>query len=305
MRTVAVMGAGAVGGYFGGLLARSGVDVSFIARGRHLEALKRKGLIVKSVHGDFSLPVEATSDPRDVGEVDLLLFSVKSYDTEHAIRQALPMVGPTTLVLSLQNGVDNGEKLAAVVGKGRVLVAAVYVDSSVPEPGVIEHKGEGRIIFGEPDGGMSERTEQLEGFLNRHGIPAQASADVRRPQWSKFVWNAAFNPINAIIGGPVRRIVLSPLTLELAQRTMEEVIQIAEALGIELSNDLIERHIHSTEIVDPGVKTSTLQDLEAGKPLEVEALSGTVVRKGQALGIPTPYSFSLYALLVSLQQIPT
>ncbi|MBI3989703.1 MAG: 2-dehydropantoate 2-reductase [candidate division NC10 bacterium] len=304
MRTVAVMGAGAVGGYFGGLLARSGVDVSFIARGRHLEALKRKGLIVKSVHGDFSLPVEATSDPRVVGPVDLLLFCVKSYDTEQAIRQALPMVGPSTLVLSLQNGVDNGEKLATVVGKEKVLVAAVSVDSGVPEPGVIAHMGEGRIVFGEPDGGLSERAKWLEVFLNQHDVPAQASEDVRRPQWSKFVWNAAFNPINAIIGGPVRRIVQHPLTLELARRTMEEVVQIAEAFGILLPNDLIERHLGSTETIGLEVKTSTLQDLEAGKPLEAEALSGTVVRKGQALGIPTPYSLSLYALLASLQRTP-
>lgn len=297
---VAVMGAGAVGAYFGGLLAKNGVDVTFIARGRHLEALRANGLIVKSYKGDFSVPVKATSDPGEIGPVDLILFSVKSYDTEAAIRQALPLIGQATIILLLQNGVDNGEKMAAIAGKEKVLEAAVYVGASIPEPGVITHKAGGRIIFGEPEGGISERVRKLEGFFNGHGFPAEASPNVLVPQWSKFAWNVSFNPINALIGGPVGRVVANPQTLELAKRTIEEIMPIARALRIHLPDDLVDRHVQWTLTMGPDIKTSTLQDLEAGKPLELETFNGVIVRKGQELGIPTPYNFSLYALLSQL-----
>jgi len=295
------MGAGAVGGYFGGLLAKRDVDVRFIARGRHLEALRAKGLIVKSYKGDFSLPVNATSDPGEVGPVDLILFAVKAYDTEVAVKQALPMVGSDTILLSLQNGVDNGEKMAAVVGKEKILEAAVYIGASIPEPGVILHTAGGRIIFGEPEGGITERVRKLEGFFKDHGIQAEASPDIRVPQWSKFAWNVAFNAINALIGGPVGRVVANQKTLELARRTIEEVMEIAKALRIPLPDDLVERHVQWTLTMGPDIKTSTLQDLEAGKPLEIEAFNGVIVRKGQELGIPTPYNFALYGLLSALQ----
>ncbi|MBI3988061.1 MAG: 2-dehydropantoate 2-reductase [candidate division NC10 bacterium] len=297
---VAVMGAGAVGGYFGGVLAKHDVEVSFIARGRHLEALRAKSLVVKSYQGDFSVPIKATSDPGEIGPVDLILFAVKSYDTERAIQRALPMVGPNTILLSLQNGVDNGEKMAAVVGKEKVLEAAVYIGASIPEPGVIIHTAGGRIIFGEPEGGISERVRKLEDFFKGHGVQAEASPNVRVPQWSKFAWNVAFNAINTLIGGPVGRVIANPQTLELAKRTIAEVIEIAKALRIHLPDDLIERHVQWTLTMGPDIKTSTLQDLEAGKPLEVEAFNGFVVRKGQELGIPTPCNFALYALLSAL-----
>jgi 2-dehydropantoate 2-reductase len=298
---VAVMGAGAVGGYFGGLLAKGGADVTFIARGKHLDALRAKGLTVKSVKGDFSIPITATDDPGDVGPVDLILFCVKSYDTERAMRQALPMVRKETVVLSLQNGIDNEEKIALVVGKEKVLAGVAYIGSSVPEPGVILHEEEGKIAFGELDGGLSDRVLQLKQFFGRCGLPAEASPDIRKALWAKLAWNAPFNAINALVSGTVKAIVENPLTLELAKRVTEEVVAVAVASGVPLAfEEVWERNLKFSRRSD--INTSMLQDRELSRPLEHEALNGVVIKYGAGLGIPTPYNFALYALLSELKQ---
>ncbi len=297
---VAVMGAGAVGGYFGGLLARGGADVSFIARGKHLDALRTQGLTVKSVKGDFSIRVRATDDPREVGPVSLILLCVKSYHTETAMRQALPMVGNETMVLSLQNGVDNEEKLASIVGKEKVLAGVAYISSSVQEPGVVLHEMEGKIAFGELDGGLSERVLKLKAFFDRCRFPGEPSSDIRKALWAKLAWNAPFNAINTLVGGFVRAIIENPQTLELAKRVTEEVVAVARGSGVPLAfEETWERNLKFSRRSD--IKTSMLQDLEAGRPLEHEALNGIVVKKGAALGIPTPYNLALYALLSGLQ----
>ncbi len=297
------MGAGAVGGYFGGLLVKGGADVTFIARGKRLEAVRAKGLTVKSMKGDFSLLVRATDDPEEVGPVDLILFCVKSYDTGRAMRQALPMVGRETVVLSLQNGIDNEDKIADVVGKDKVLAGVAYIGSSVPEPGVILHEAEGKIVFGELEGGVSDRVFMLKQFFDHCGLPAEGSADIRRALWSKLAWNAPFNAINALVGGLVRSIVENPQTLELARRVTEEVVAVANASGIPLAlEEVWERNLRFSRRSD--IKTSMLQDLEAGRPLEHEALNGIIVKKGADLGIPTPYSFALYALLSQVGAAP-
>jgi len=290
------MGAGAVGGYFGGLLARGGADVTFIARGKHLDTLRAKGLTVKSIKGDFSIPCKARGDPKEVGPVDLILFSVKSYDTERATRQALPMVGKEAVVLSLQNGIDNEEKIAGIVGKEKVLAGVAYIGSSVPEPGVILHEAEGKIAFGELDGGLSERIFKLKAFFDRCGLPAEASPNIRQALWSKLAWNAPFNAINALVGGTVKAIVENPHTLELARLVTAEVVAVAIASGVPLGvEEVWERNLRFSRRSD--IKTSMLQDLEAGRPLEHEALNGIIVKTGAELGIPTPYNFALYALL--------
>lgn len=300
---VAVMGAGAVGGYFGGLLAKGDADVTFIARGKHLAALKAKGLSVKSVKGDFSLPVKATDDPKEVGPVNLILFCVKSYDTEAAMRQALPMVGKETVVLSLQNGIDNEEKIASIVGKEKVLAGVAYIGSSVAEPGVILHEMEGKIAFGELDGSMSERVLKVKEFFDRCGLPAEASPHIGKALWAKLTWNAPFNAINALVGGLVKAIVENPQTLELAKQVTAEVVAVASASGTPLTfEEVWARHLRFVRRSD--IKSSMLQDLELGRPLEHEALNGIIVKKGGELGIPTPYNFALYALLSQLQAKP-
>src|SRR5574337_528001 len=297
---VAVVGVGAVGGYFGGLLAKGGADVTFIARGKRLEALRAKGLTVKSWKGDFAIPVNATDNPAEVGPVDLVLFCVKSYDTESAIRLALPMVGQETLVLSLQNGIDNEGKIASVIGQETVLAGVAYIGASSPEPGVIVHQESGKIVFGELDGGVSERVVRLKTFFDRCGFPADASPNMKTVLWAKLAWNAPFNAINTLVGGPVKAILENPRTLELARLVTAEVVAVANDSGVRLTfEEVWARNVKFSQHYD--VKTSMLQDYEAGKPLEHEALNGIIVKKATGLGLYTSYNLALYALLSRLQ----
>jgi len=297
---IAVMGAGAVGGYFGALLHRGGLDVTLIARGRHLEAIKAHGLRIKSTQGDLTVPAKAVGDPRAVGPVDLILFCVKSYDTESAARQCLPIVQESTAILCLQNGVDNEEKIAMVAGGEKVLGGVAYIGAGVSEPGVVVHTAEGRIVFGEMRGGVSERVRRLEQIFRDAGFPAEVSSNIQAILWGKLCWNAAFNALNTLVGGDVRVLVERPETRTLARQAMEEVRAVANANNVPLSADLAERLLTWTDTAAGSMKTSTRQDLEAGKRLEVEALNGAVVRKGEAAGVPTPFNFALYALLKAI-----
>lgn len=297
---VAVVGVGAVGGYFGGLLAKGGADVTFIARGERLEALRAKGLTVKSGKGDFSIRVCATDDPAEVGPVNMVLFCVKSYDTDSAIRRALPMVGRESIVLSLQNGIDNEVKIASLVGKEKVLAGVAYIGASVLEPGVVLHQEGGKIMFGELDSGVSERVTNLKVFFDRCGLPAETSPDMKKILWAKLAWNAPFNAINTLVGGPVKAILENPHTLELARRVTAEVVAVANASGVRLAfAEVWERNIRFSQGYN--VKTSMLQDLEAGKRLEYEALNGVILSKAAEHGLTTPYNFVLCALLSQLQ----
>jgi 2-dehydropantoate 2-reductase len=274
--------------------------VTLIARGRHLEAIKAHGLRIKSAQGDLTVPAKAVGDSSAVGPVDLILFCVKSYDTESAVRQCLPMVRESTAILSLQNGVDNEEKIAMVAGGEKVLGGVAYIGAGVSEPGVIVHTAEGRIVFGEMDGEISERVRRLEQTFRAAGFPAELSPNIRAILWGKLCWNAAFNALNTLVGGDVRVLVERPETRRLARQVMEEVRAVAIANGILLSEDLVERLLSWTHTAAGTMKTSTRQDLEMGKRLEVEALNGAVVRKGEAAGIPTPLNFTLYALLKAI-----
>ncbi len=294
------MGAGAVGGYFGALLHRGGLDVTLIARGRHLEAIKAHGLRIKSIQGDLTVPAKVVGDPRAVGPVDLILFCVKSYDTESAARQCLPIVHASTAILSLQNGVDNEEKIAMVAGGEKVLGGVAYIGAAVSEPGVIVQTAEGRIVFGEMHGGISEQVRRLEQTFRDAGFPAEVSSNIKAILWGKLCWNAAFNALNTLVGGEVRLLVERPETRRLARQVMEEVQAVAIANGVPLSDDLVERLLQWTDTAAGAMKTSTRQDLEAGKALEAEALNGAVVRKGEAAGVPTPLNFALYALLKAI-----
>jgi 2-dehydropantoate 2-reductase len=297
---IAVMGAGAVGGYFGGLLAKGGLDVTFIARGKHLEAIRAHGLRIKSYKGDFTVKAKATSDPKEIGPMELILFCVKSQDTEAATRQCLPMVKDNTIVLCLQNGIDNEEKIAAIVGVDKVLGGVAYLGASIVEPGVILHVAEGRIAFGEMQGGISDRVKRLDQIFREAGVPAEVSSNIQAILWGKLIWNAAFNALNTLVGGEVKTLVERPETRALARQVMEEVRAVAVANDVPLPEDLVERLLKWTDTAAIEMKTSTRQDLEAGKPLEIEALNGVVVRKGLAAGVPTPYNFALYALLKAI-----
>ena len=297
---VAVMGAGAVGGYFGALLHRGRMDVSLIARGPHLQAIKARGLHIKSYQGDFTVPAKAVGDPREIGPVDLILFCVKSYDTESAARQCLPIIREGTAILSLQNGVDNEEKIGVIAGVEKVLGGVAYIGAGVSAPGVIMHTAEGRIVFGEMTGGISDRGRRLERILREAGLPIELSPDIQAALWRKLCWNAAFNAINALVGGEVDILVRRPEGEALARAVMDEVRAVGASQGVHLPDDAADKLLHWTATAATGMKTSMRQDLEAGRRLEVDALNGVVVQRGQAAGIPTPYNFTLYALLKAI-----
>lgn len=293
---VAVMGAGAVGGYFGGRLAAAGQEVAFIARGKHLEAMKKQGLQVKSPKGDLSIRSLFTSDPREVGPVDLILFCVKSYDTEEAAKRLAPMMGDETIILSLQNGVDNPERIAAVWGRGRTRPGVVFLGARVSMPGMVEHSASGQIVFGELSGEGNEKSKAIQELFLSAQVPCTLSAEIQRIMWKKLLWNAPICAISCLTRATVKEILESDSLKKLATDCMGEVREAGRAQGVDLNpSDMNEVWELSRNLGN--FKPSMLQDLEAGKPLEYEALNGIVVRLLREAGKEAPVNQIFYAAL--------
>lgn len=296
---VAVMGAGGVGGFYGGRLARGGADVTFVARGAHLAALREGGLHVQSpLAGDFHLPaVQATDDPATVGPVDLVLFSVKGYDLDDAAQAIRPLVGPHTLVLPLLNGVDAVERIGAAAGAAHVLGGVTYVFASIAEPGTIRHVAADRVICGEPAGGVTPRVEALGRALAAAGVEVEVSADVQQAIWSKFIGLVATSGVTALTRqtiGPVRE---DPDTRALLVGSLREGEAVARALGVHLPADLHAHHVAFADGLPPESRSSLALDLLRGRRLEVESLQGKLVRLGRELGVPTPITEVIYGAL--------
>ncbi|MEO5703839.1 MAG: 2-dehydropantoate 2-reductase, partial [Candidatus Limnocylindrales bacterium] len=296
---VAVFGAGAVGGYLGACLARGGADVSFIARGAHLEAMRERGLTLVTPEGERShADVKATDDPAAVGEVDVVLFLVKSYDTESAARRLPPLIGEGTGVLSLQNGIDNEAKIAAVVGAEHVLGGAAYILAAIEAPGVVR-SGHARIVVGEMEPGPpSERvTRFVEAANAGGGIDAQAGTDVRVTKWEKYVLLVAFSAVTAASQLTVGDIRGSEAASAMMRAIMAEAWSIGRALGIPLADDLVDRQ-HALVLKQKDDEASSLRhDLLSGHRMELEALQGTLRRLGRETGIATPWTDAAYAIL--------
>jgi len=272
---IAVMGSGAVGGYFGARLAAAGHDVAFVARGKHLDAMRRQGLTVASAGGDFHARGRFTDDPREIGPVGLVLFCVKSYDTDSASAQLAPMMCDRTVILSLQNGVDNPDKLAARWGERHLLAGVVYLGAQLAAPGRIAHSAGGRIVLGALDGSVTEAATSAEAIFTAAHVPCAASPEIRKVMWSKLVWNAPFCALACLARATVQEILESESLRLLATACMEEVREAARAAGIELAPSIVDDTFNFSRGLG-GFKPSMLQDLEAGKPLEYEALNGVV-----------------------------
>ena len=296
---IAVVGSGGTGGFFGGLLARAGEEVTFIARGANLEALRSRGLTVKSrLAGEFSLPVRAKDNPDEVGTVDLVLFCVKAYDTDSAAQSIRPLLDADTMLLSLQNGVDNAERIARITGQGAKLGAVAYVVSAIEAPGVVaQTAGPGRIVLGELAGGTSERAQRLHDVLKSAGIGAEIHPEIRIAIWQKFLFICAFSGVTAVTGVPIGPILADPTTHALFRGTLEEAEAVARAGGIELPDDSVEQALVSAASVEPWGRGSLYHDLALQRRLELEALNGEVNRRGREHGIPTPLNFAIYAAL--------
>ncbi len=295
---IAVMGSGGVGGYFGGLLARSGEAVTFIARGAHLEAIQRNGLEVRSVAGDFHVRASATQDPNSVGPVDLVLFAVKGYDTESAGKLIRPMLGAETVVLCLQNGVDNEETLERLLGAGRVLGGVVHILSTIASPGVIaQTAGPCTLKFGELGGQVTPRAEHLLTLFRQADILAELSTQIRVDLWEKFLFICAQGGVTALTGLSIGEILACPETAVFYRGVMEEIAAVGRGRGIPLPEDAVERAMAFARSLQPHMRSSLAHDLSRGNRLEVEMLPGTVVRYGREAGVLTPFNFAIYACL--------
>lgn len=285
---IAVMGTGAVGGYFGAKLAAAGHDLVFIARQRNLAALRRDGLRITSPTGDLHVRSGLFTDsPADAGTVDLVLFCVKSYDTARAAAALAPMISKQTAILSLQNGVDNSDKIAGLWGTERTLASVVYIGALVTVSGVIEHSSGGKIVLGPLSGQASDTARVVEQTLLRAAIPCAISAAIEQVQWAKLLWNAPFCAISCLTRSTVAEIVDSECLTQLARDCMAEVQAAARTRGIDLKAELFDQTLAFSQGLGE-FKPSMLQDLEAGKPLEYEALNGIVMRLLEEAGEQAP-----------------
>jgi len=284
------MGAGAIGGYFGGRLAKAGFDVSFIARGAHLDVIRKNGLKVLSPLGDFTIhPATVTDDPAEIGPVDVILFMVKNYDTLQAAEQIRPLVGPDTAIIPFQNGVEARAMLSNVLGARHVLGGVAFIPASIQEPGVIKHNAElAKLVFGEFDKQITPRAVAFLDALEKAGVTGEISADISMVLWSKLMFLTSMSAINCITRQPVGLVQSDGETIALYMDAMREVAAVAAAHGVALGEEAIANNMALAKSFPPNNKTSMFQDLEAGRSLEIDYLSGAVVRLGREKGIETP-----------------
>jgi len=297
---IAILGSGAVGGFYGALLARKGHDVSFVARGAHLEAIRAHGLRVRGAVGDFAARAAAESDTAAIGQVDLVIFAVKTYDNATALPMLKPLTGPDTAVLTLQNGVDSVDEVAATVGAAHVLGGSTYVATAIAEPGLIEQTGtHRRIVFGEVGGaaGVSARVRDIAQAMRDADIHAEPVADARPSLWEKFVYLAPFAGFTGAARLPIGPLRELPGFFDLALRACGEVAAVARAEGIPLPADLQQRLRTYIDALPATTRSSLLIDLQSGKRIEVESLQGSVVRRAAAAGVDVPIMQTLYAVL--------
>lgn len=296
---IAVMGAGAVGCYYGGMLARAGHAVTLIARPAHVQAMAARGLRMQGQGFDEWVPLAATADVAAVATAELVLLCVKSADTEAAGRLMAPHLPPQALVLSLQNGVDNAERLQTVLPAHAVAAAVVYVAVDMAGPGHVLHKGRGELVLAPARAGTMD-SETVAAVLRAAGVPTEVSGALRQALWTKLLINCAYNAISAISQQPYGKTSQAPGIPEVTQDVVNECLAVAAADGVSLPASVHEAVARIAQTM-PGQLSSTAQDLARGKPSEIDYLNGHVVRRGQALGIPTPVNRALWSLVKLLE----
>ncbi len=296
---IAVVGTGGVGGGFGAALARAGADVTFIARGAHLAAMKAQGLQVLSDRGDIHLvPTKATEHPADVGEVDIVLFCVKLWDVESAWQSIRPLIRRDTAVIPLQNGVDAAERLIPILGSGAVMGGVAQISASITAPGVIQQVGTFmRMIFGELDGRRSKRGEDFLGACLKAGFDATLSEQILTDLWMKFILLASNASMMAATRQPIGKLRDDPDQRPIFLAAYREVVSVGRAKGVALPADAVERIVDLTSHMPPAMKASMALDLDRGNRLELPWLGGKVVELGRQLGVPTPTHSMMAALL--------
>jgi 2-dehydropantoate 2-reductase len=298
---IAVVGAGAVGGYYGAMLARAGHEVVFIARGAQRDAIRARGLRVVSPRGDWTVHAAAESDTARVGRCDLVLLAVKTYDNESALPLLPALTGEGTAVLTLQNGVDSPDAVAEVLGRDAVIGGATYIATAISEPGVIEQTGEyRRIAFGEVfdyAGRVTDRVARLHETLSAADIQSEPAPDGRVPLWEKFAYLAPFAGMTGAARQPVGVIRADAVARAQLVAAFAEVEALARAEGVPVAADLLQRSLRYVDGVPASMRSSLLIDLSQGKRIEVEALQGSVVRRAAMHGLAVPVMTTLYAIL--------
>lgn len=294
---IAAMAAGAVGAYFGGRMAQAGHDVALIARRANLEALRKNGLTIESVHGDAHLPnVNATSDPKDVGPVDIVLFAVKLWDTEAAAELAKPLVGPDTRVITLQNGVDSYERVSGILGKDQTVGGTAYIASVLGGPGVVRHTSKfATLRCGRIDGKRDAKLAAFAEAAKAANVDVQLQDDMNRERWQKFIFLSSLAGANCMTRQPLGKILADPDTRAFYRKLMTECLAVGQKSGAKVPDDWIDDRMTFSENAPPGMKASMFHDLEAGNRLELDWLTGKVVSLGKELGVPTPASEAVYA----------
>jgi 2-dehydropantoate 2-reductase len=301
LQRIAVLGAGAVGCYFGGMLARSGVPVTLIGRKRHTDAIRESGLVIERGGEREVVRVDASDSPEALRDADVVLVCVKSPDSEEAARVIAARAAASTVVASLQNGVDNAERIAAIV-PGVVLAAVVYVGTSMEGPGVVRHSGRGDLVLGVPRccAGRDQaraQAERVSALFERAGVACPVSGDVEAALWTKLTINCAFNAISALGRARYGRMAREPSIRVVMEQAVGESVAVANAAGIPLDERALVNAMWSVADAMGGQYSSTAQDVLRGKPTEIDSLNGYVAARGAALGIDTPVNRTLHALV--------
>ena len=295
---IAVMGAGGVGGYFGALLARAGHRVAFIARGPHLDAIRRRGLRVISANdGDFTVTAHATDDPAQVGPRQLVLFAVKMYDNDAAIRAIAPLLAPESVILTLQNGIDNGERLSAAYGAERVMIGSAYLEGRISAPGVVTQAGPGAASFGERATGITPRGQTLLALFRQAGWRVELLPNMTGMLWKKFAYLSGSAGVCAATGCAYGELRAVPETRALIRAAIAETLAVGSAAGAPLEPDSLEWSMQALDNFPATGMASLAKDFAENRPVELEGLTGTVIRMGQQYRVPTPVNDALYAVL--------
>jgi len=296
---IAIMGSGGVGGYFGARLAQAGNDVAFIARGRHLAAMRANGLAIRSVLGDMTIPRPAvTDDPAGLAPADIVLFAVKLWDTEGAAQAVLPLLATGGVVVPFQNGVESIERIGAIVGADRVMGGVAYIAATIGEPGVIAHTGTmARLLFGPVEPSQRKTAEALLASCQGAGIDAELSNDILRALWEKFAFLSAFSGLTSVARQPLGVLRDDPDLRATLEAAIRETWSVGRAKGVALTDDFVTQQMKFTDGLPAQMKSSMLNDLEAGNRIEAPWLAGAVARMGSAMGIATPVNATLFAAL--------
>ncbi len=293
---ILMVGAGAVGGFFGAHLAKHHANVSFLLRPKTLAAVRDRGLTIRSTAGSFTVHPRAASDPRELPRPDLVILSNKAYDLDEVLAQIGPVLTDRTVILTLQNGVDIEDRIIRALDRDQVVGGVAFIYSKIVEPGVIEHYKRGGVTIGELMGNRSERVQAIAELFKQAALPCRLSDDIRRTKWEKMCWNCVFNPLTVVIDDRVAKAIDDPDMLRVLHGIVAEVAAVAAGMKVALDDDIADKVVQWTEEIRD-IHTSMYDDWKAGRPTEIDSLNGYIVQRGRDLGIPTPVNEALTALV--------